>query len=87
MVVYAASLSGTGAANAYLTVAVTEVFVGENAHLALHKMQCESAQAYHFGGIYVQQAQHARFSHNNFAFGGLLARTDVSCRFGSGFRV
>jgi len=40
-------------------------------------MQCESEKAYHFGGIYVQQAKDARFSHHNFAFGGLLARCDI----------
>ncbi len=75
--VYAASQSGTGAANAYLTAVVTEVFVGSNAHLTLYKMQSESEKAYHFGGIYVKQARDARFAHHNFAFGGLLARCDI----------
>ncbi|ESS73922.1 FeS assembly protein SufD [Methyloglobulus morosus KoM1] len=75
--VYAASLPGTGAANAYLTAAVTEVFVEQNAQLTLYKMQTESEKAYHFGGIYVKQAKDARFSHHNFALGGLLARCDI----------
>jgi Fe-S cluster assembly protein SufD len=75
--VYAANQSGTGAANAYLTAAVTEVFVGQNAHLTLTKMQVESEKAYHFGGVYVKQAQSARFTHHNFTFGGLLARCDI----------
>jgi len=67
----------TGLNNAYLSAAVTEVFVGENAGLTLYKMQCESEKAYHFGGAYVKQARHARFTHHNFAFGGLLARSDI----------
>jgi len=73
---YASSLS-KDEANSYLTAAVTEVFVGRNANLTLFKMQCESEKAYHFGGIYVKEAQDARFCHHNFAFGGLLARSDI----------
>lgn len=66
-----------GADNAYLTAAVTEVFVGQNADLALYKMQSESDKAYHFGGCYIKQGRDARFTHHNFAFGGLLARSDI----------
>ena len=62
---------------AYLSAAVSEVFVGLNADVTLYKMQCESDKAYHFGGIYVKQAKDARFTHHNFAFGGLLARCDI----------
>jgi Fe-S cluster assembly protein SufD len=62
---------------AYLSAAVTEVFVGLNADVTLYKMQCESEKAYHFGGTYVKQSRDARFSHHNFAFGGLLARCDI----------
>jgi Fe-S cluster assembly protein SufD len=79
--VYAESLSGAGSAvgtdNAYLTAAVTEVFVGQNADVTLYKMQSESDKAYHFGGCYIKQARDARFTHHNFAFGGLLARSDI----------
>ena len=66
-----------GTAENYLTASVAEVFVGRNAELSLYKLQCESEKAYHFGGNYVKQARDARFSHHNFAFGGLLARTDI----------
>lgn len=62
---------------AYLTNSVTEVFVGENADLTVYKVQQEGENAYHFGGTYVQQEKHARFSHHNFALGSLLARSDV----------
>ncbi len=66
-----------GADAAYMTAAVTEVFVGQNAGLTLYKMQCESDKAYHFGGIYIKQARDARLQHHNFAFGALLARSDI----------
>jgi Fe-S cluster assembly protein SufD len=66
-----------GIDNSYLTAAITEVFVDQNADLTLYKMQSESEKAYHFGGMYVKQARGARFTHHNFAFGGLLARSDI----------
>ncbi len=66
-----------GLDSAYLSVAVTEVFIGQNADVTLHKVQVESDNALHFGGTYVKQARDARFRHDNFALGGLLARSDV----------
>lgn len=61
----------------YLAVTVSEVFVGENAGLTLHKLQVEAENAYHFSGTYIKQAQNARCKHHQFAFGSLLARSDV----------
>jgi Fe-S cluster assembly protein SufD len=66
-----------GVDNAYLTAAVTEVFVADNAAVTLTKVQYEAEKAYHFGGTYVKQARNARFTHHNFALGSLLARCDV----------
>jgi Fe-S cluster assembly protein SufD len=66
-----------GVDNAYLTAAVTEVFVADNAAVTLTKVQYEAEKAYHFGGTYVKQARNARFTHHNFAFGSLLARSDI----------
>jgi Fe-S cluster assembly protein SufD len=63
--------------NAYLTAAVTEVFVGDNANITLTKIQCEAEKAYHFGGTYSKQARNGRFTHHNFALGSLLARSDI----------
>jgi Fe-S cluster assembly protein SufD len=71
-----------GADCAYLAAAVNEVFVGTNAQLALYKLQVESAKAYHFGGTYVSQARDARFAHHHYAFGGLLARSDIHADLG-----
>jgi Fe-S cluster assembly protein SufD len=66
-----------GADSAYLSAAVNEVFVGTNADLTLYKLQIESEKAYHFGGTYFMQGRDARFAHHNYAFGGLLARSDI----------
>ena len=66
-----------GLEGAYVSVSVAEVFVGQNADVTLYKVQVESEKALHFGGTYVKQARDARFRHDNFALGGLLARSDV----------
>ena len=66
-----------GVDHSYLSAAVTEVFVEECAAVTLTKVQCEADKAYHFGGTYVKQARNARFTHHNFAFGSLLARSDI----------
>ena len=66
-----------GLEGAYVSVAIAEVFVGQNADVTLYKVQVESEKALHFGGTYVKQARDARFRHDNFALGGLLARSDV----------
>ena len=63
--------------NNYLTCAVNEVFLAEDAHLTLHKVQTESKIAYHFGGTYCSQQPRSIFNHHNFAFGALLARSDI----------
>ncbi len=62
---------------AYLSSSVTEIFVEDCADLTWYKIQLESEKAYHFGGTYVKQARSSRFTHHNFAFGGLLARNDI----------
>lgn len=68
-----------GVDNAYLSANVNEVILGQNADLTWFKFQCESDKAYHFGGTYINQSDNARFKHHNFAFGGLLARSDIHC--------
>lgn len=69
--------SFVGCDEAYCSAAVMEVFVGQNADLELYKLQLEGEKAYHFGGTYVKQARDSRFTHHNFAFGGILARSDI----------
>lgn len=63
--------------SSYLTTTVNEVFMAKNSALTLHKFQSEAKTAYHFGGTYVKQQAHSRFTHHNFSFGALLSRHDV----------
>jgi Fe-S cluster assembly protein SufD len=66
----------------YLTAAVTEISLGENAGLTHYKLQAETDKGYHFGGIYGSQARSARLRQHNSAFGGLLARTEIHSELG-----
>ncbi|MGR8929314.1 MAG: Fe-S cluster assembly protein SufD [Gammaproteobacteria bacterium] len=66
-----------GSTDRYFSVVVNECFVLPNAGLTFHKLQADGEKACHFGGTYVNQAQSSRFVHHNFAFGGLLARSDI----------
>jgi Fe-S cluster assembly protein SufD len=68
----------------YLTAAVTEISLGENASLDHCKLQSETERAYHFGGIYAAEARSARFRQHHAAFGGLLARTEIHSDLGHG---
>lgn len=74
---------GTGSAS-YLTAAVTEIHLDENAGLEHIKLQIETDKAYHFGGIYAEQARSARLRQHHAAFGGLLARTEIHSELGHG---
>ena len=69
--------SFVGEQPAYLNASVTEIFLAEQSGLTHYKVQQESEQAWHFGGLYIKQAQNSRFEQHNFAFGSLLARTDI----------
>ncbi len=65
-----------------MTTAVNEIFIGKNAGFTLYKLQAEGEKAYHFGGTYVKQDSDSRFCHHNFAFGSLMARSDIHCDLG-----
>ncbi len=69
--------SFVGEQPAYLNASVAEIFLAEQSGLTHYKVQQESEQAWHFGGLYIKQAQNSRFEQHNFAFGSLLARTDI----------
>jgi Fe-S cluster assembly protein SufD len=68
----------------YLTAVVTEIVLAENAGLEHSKLQAEADKAYHFGGIYAEQARSARLRQHHSAFGGLLARTEIHSDVGQG---
>lgn len=63
-----------------LGASVSEVVVGEGASLAWTKLQNEHARAYHFGGFYAEQRPASVLRHRHYAFGGLLARSEVHTR-------
>lgn len=69
--------SYAGCVDRYFTASVNECLLGRNADLTVYKAQFEAEKAQHFGGTYVKQASNSRFTHHNFALGGLLARSDV----------
>jgi len=61
----------------YLTNAVTEISLGEGAHLDHYKIQRESESAFHVGTTQVRQARDSQFHSFSFAVGGALARTNI----------
>jgi len=67
---------------AYLTSSISEVFVAENAHLTLYKLQNEATKALHCSGIYSQQEKHSNFNYLDFSFGGLIARNELHVNVG-----
>jgi Fe-S cluster assembly protein SufD len=61
----------------YFTNAVTEVVIGDGATLTHHKLQRESARAFHVGTIDAQQARDSHYVSFSFATGGSLTRTNI----------
>jgi Fe-S cluster assembly protein SufD len=62
----------------YLTNAVTEVSVAENAVVDHCKLQQESANGYHVATTQVRQQRGSRFSSHYFSLGGQLVRNEVN---------
>jgi len=56
--------------------AVTEVVLGEGAHLDYYKVQREGQEAFHIHTLQVQQARASHFSSHAFTLGGRLSRSD-----------
>ena len=61
----------------YFTNAVTEIVVGEGAHLDHFKIQRESELAFHVGTVEAKQEANSQFHSFSFAVGGSLARTNI----------
>jgi Fe-S cluster assembly protein SufD len=61
----------------YFTNAVTEIVVGEGAHLDHYKIQRESENAFHVGTLQAKQEANSQFHSFSFAVGGSLARTNI----------
>ena len=61
----------------YFTNAVTEVALGDGAHLAHYKIQRESQRAFHVGTIQVHQPRNSKYASFSFATGAALSRTNI----------
>ncbi|MGH8067135.1 MAG: Fe-S cluster assembly protein SufD [Candidatus Entotheonellia bacterium] len=62
----------------YLTNAVTEFVLGQNASAEHCKLQWESSSAFHVATLQVQQARSSNFVSHAIALGGALARHDIN---------
>jgi Fe-S cluster assembly protein SufD len=61
----------------YFTNAVTELAVGESAHIDHYKIQRESETAFHVGTVQAREARDSQLHSFSFATGGSLARTNI----------
>jgi Fe-S cluster assembly protein SufD len=61
----------------YFTNAVTEVSLGEGAHLDHYKLQRESESAFHVGTVQIREARDSQLHSFSLAVGGSLARTNI----------
>jgi Fe-S cluster assembly protein SufD len=62
----------------YLTNAVTEFVLGQNASAEHCKLEWESPSAFHIATLQVQQARSSNFVSHSIALGGALARHDIN---------
>lgn len=69
-----------GAAGAvYLSNTITEIHAGDNAQLDHYKLQQESDEAFHIGGVFIKQYNSSLVRNHNIALSGLLTRNDIAC--------
>ena len=62
----------------YLTNAVTEIMVGEEAVVDFTKLQNESVSAFHIAAMHVSLGRGSAFTSRVLSFGGALARTQIT---------
>ena len=67
----------------YLTNAVTEIVVGENANVEHYRVQREGHHAYHVSSTHVFLERAAVFAQQAFTFGGAIVRNDVNASLGA----
>ncbi len=63
--------------NLYFTNAVTEISLGEGAHIDHYKIQLESEKSFHVGTTQIRQARDSQLHSFSYAVGGSLARTNI----------
>jgi Fe-S cluster assembly protein SufD len=67
----------------YFTNAVTEVVLGENAHVDHYKLQRESEDAFHIAMMNVSLKRASNFASHSMTFGGAITRNDVRAVLGA----
>ena len=65
------------AGEVYCTNAVTEVILGDGAHIKHYKVQNEAETAFHVALLKVEQGSDSSFSSHSFMFGARIARHEV----------
>jgi len=61
----------------YLNNVITEIVAGDNAHIDHYKIQQESNDAFHMGGVFINQAKGSQVKSHNIALSGLVTRNDI----------
>jgi len=61
----------------YLNNVITEIVAGDNAHIDHYKIQQESNDAFHMGGVFINQAKSSQVKNHNIALSGLVTRNDI----------
>jgi len=64
--------------NCYLTNALTQIRVDENAQLIHYRLQNESVKAYHISNSFVHQKSNSRYDSVSVNFGGALVRNNLN---------
>ncbi len=65
----------------YFTNSVSEILVGQNAHVERIKIQLENEKSYHISSLNVFQERDSRFIDQNISLGGMLVRNNLSSVF------
>jgi Fe-S cluster assembly protein SufD len=65
----------------YLSNAVTEVVVEDNAFVDHYKLQREGEEAFHVATLSARLGRDARFADHSFSFGAAISRNDIDVRF------
>ena len=61
----------------YLNNSITEIIAGDGASIDHYKLHAESEQAFHVGGVFIEQGRNSQVSSHNICTSGRLVRNDV----------
>jgi Fe-S cluster assembly protein SufD len=61
----------------YFTNAVTEIVAGEASVVDHYRLECESADAYHVGNVFIREERAANVTSHNIVIGGAIARSET----------